>query len=62
MLNLLFKIVKNYDFNSIMIEIDILSCGTSFINMKTIDIVMVMDEFARTIYEEYKQAKNNLSK
>jgi hypothetical protein len=33
-----------------MIGIDILFCGTSFINMKMIDIVMVMDEFARTIY------------
>lgn len=32
------------------------------VNQETIDIVMLMDEFARTIYEEYRQAKGNLSK
>lgn len=32
------------------------------ISPETIDIIMLMDEFARTIYEEYKQAKNRLQK
>ena len=32
------------------------------VNPETIDIVMLMDEFARTIYEEYTQAKNNVRK
>lgn len=32
------------------------------VNEETLDIVMLMDEFARTIYEEYKQAHDNSNK
>lgn len=32
------------------------------VNQETIDIIILMDEFARAIYEEYKQVKDNVSK